>query len=250
MLTKMLETCQIFWGAEVDIYNEAKCFQQINEKLLSLSGATWDNPTPLFRFLRNESGLKIAEQNIRKLIDTAFFNAYFGYGRLSLPRFVEYPSLWGWKDPRNTFSLPVWSKIFPSMYVIHIVRNGIDVADSLWKREVSRPSAGDPHYSKLCQSIEGCFSLWKYYVTIARQNIAVCKNAIEIRFEDLVEQPVITLKSLIHFIGLQSDPDFHFALRAINPDKSFAFRNNKNLMEFWHLVKTDPLFIELGYDSR
>jgi len=136
------------------------------------------------------------------------------------------------------------------MYVIHIVRNGIDVADSLWKRESSRPSEGDPHYSKICQSIEGCFSLWKYYVTVARQNMSVCKNVFEIRFEDLIEQPANTLKALNHFIGLNLDPNLDLVLPTIRPEKSFAFRNDKKLVRFWHLKKKDRLLVELGYACR
>ena len=235
LLTKMLEACQVFWGAEVDIYNEAKCFQQINETLLSLSGATWDNPAPLYIFLRKKARLTIAEQNICKLIDTEFLDAYFGHKRLSMRQSIKYPAYWGWKDPRNTFSIPVWNKLFPSMYVIHIVRNGIDVADSLWKREVSRPSEGDPHYSKRCQSLEGCFNLWKYYVTIARQNMSVCNNTVEIRFEDLIGQPAKTLNLLNYFIGSKIDPKLDLVLPTIRPEKSFAFRNDQKLVRFWHL---------------
>jgi hypothetical protein len=42
---------------------------------------------------------------------------------------------WGWKDPRNSITLPVWLKLFPDARVIHIVRNGVDVAESLYRRQ-------------------------------------------------------------------------------------------------------------------
>ncbi len=30
---------------------------------------------------------------------------------------------WGWKDPRNTFTLPMWLSIFPKARVLHVLRN-------------------------------------------------------------------------------------------------------------------------------
>jgi hypothetical protein len=45
---------------------------------------------------------------------------------------------WGWKDPRNTFLLPIWLEIFPNAKIIHIYRNGLDIAKSLAVREQSR----------------------------------------------------------------------------------------------------------------
>jgi hypothetical protein len=45
---------------------------------------------------------------------------------------------WGWKDPRNIFLLPLWLDIFPDAKIIHVFRNGVDVAYSLAQREKSR----------------------------------------------------------------------------------------------------------------
>ena len=49
---------------------------------------------------------------------------------------MDFP--WGWKDPRNTFLLPLWRDIFPEAKVIHVIRNGVDVAASLLTREEKR----------------------------------------------------------------------------------------------------------------
>ena len=58
-------------------------------------------------------------------------------GFLGWKRYLAYRSLerfdqpWGWKDPRNVFTLPLWLRVFPEAKIIYIVRNGVDVAASL-----------------------------------------------------------------------------------------------------------------------
>jgi hypothetical protein len=45
---------------------------------------------------------------------------------------------WGWKDPRNTLLLRPWLEVFPEAKVVHVVRNGVEVALSLARREAFR----------------------------------------------------------------------------------------------------------------
>lgn len=42
--------------------------------------------------------------------------------------------VWGWKDPRNSITLPLWKSIFPDLKVVLCLRNPIDVAQSLFRR--------------------------------------------------------------------------------------------------------------------
>lgn len=242
LLTKLLEADGVFWGREVDIYNEAKCFQRCNEYLLNVAGATWDNPEALFQFLKDDQQLRYSLDNLRELLNLTFMKSYLGEDRACMGS-----RRWGWKDPRNTFTIPVWSKIFPSMQVIHIIRNGIDVAASLWRREIRRPRTGDPHYSKICQNLHPCFDLWKTYVLTAQRNMKEVRRVIQIHFEDLIQHPTKTIGLIGDFLDLKPIFSMNRVLNTIDPAKCFAFKKDKALTKFRCFVENDALHEQLGY---
>ena len=43
-------------------------------------------------------------------------------------------SVWGWKDPRNSLTLPFWQQLLPGLKTLIIVRNPLEVAHSMGKR--------------------------------------------------------------------------------------------------------------------
>ena len=43
-------------------------------------------------------------------------------------------SVWGWKDPRNCLTLPFWQSLLPHLKTIIIIRNPLEVAYSMHKR--------------------------------------------------------------------------------------------------------------------
>ena len=110
----------------------------------------------------------------------------------------------GWKDPRNTFTLPVWKQVFPNLRTIHIVRHGVDVAASLARRhaEALRAATGESvpsaltvirdHALGVLSSRRGwtlaeALTMWEQYVEKARQeSAALGERALEVRYEDLL----------------------------------------------------------------
>src|SRR6187200_1282378 len=42
--------------------------------------------------------------------------------------------IWGWKDPRNSLTLPFWEDLLPDLKTLVIVRNPLEVAYSMRKR--------------------------------------------------------------------------------------------------------------------
>ncbi|WP_297444278.1 sulfotransferase [Desulfurobacterium sp.] len=133
MLSRILGKLGIFMGWKKEQNNEALFFLRFNDWVLKQAHASWDNPYnytlagPDFRELMTELANKYIK-SIRRV-------QYLGF-----PDFFKYRSLkeldfpWGWKDPRNTFTLDIWLKVFPNAKIIHIYRNPIDVAESLRKR--------------------------------------------------------------------------------------------------------------------
>ena len=50
--------------------------------------------------------------------------------------------LWGWKDPRNSLTLPFWQKLLPGMKTLIMVRNPLEVAHSMRERNGTSYSFG------------------------------------------------------------------------------------------------------------
>src|SRR6185503_15617540 len=113
----------------------------------------------------------------------------------------------GWKDPRNTFTLPVWKQVFPNLRTIHILRHGVDAAASLARRHAKalRAATGEPvppaltvirdHALGVLSSRRGwtlaeALTMWEQYVEKAREeSAALGERALEIRYEDLLTEP-------------------------------------------------------------
>ena len=66
--------------------------------------------------------------------------------------------LWGWKNPRNCLTLPFWQRFLPPMRYLICLRNPLDVAASLERRDGF--------------SLEKSVDLWLTYVMSAVQHTA------------------------------------------------------------------------------
>ncbi len=139
ILTRMLMECGLFVGWELDGTQEALFFRRRNEKLINICGGRWDNPLPLNLILANPSLTQEVISSLKRDISSFRVFSFLGpklyWRRRSLWK-MDFS--WGWKDPRNAFTLPLWLEIFPKARIIRIVRNGVDVARSLMLREEKR----------------------------------------------------------------------------------------------------------------
>ena len=61
--------------------------------------------------------------------------------RLLIEKF-DSAGLWGWKDPRNSLTLPFWQKLLPGMKTLIMVRNPLEVAHSMKERNGTSYSFG------------------------------------------------------------------------------------------------------------
>ena len=125
------------------------------------------------------------------------------------------PGPWGWKDPRNTFTLPLWLEVFPSARVLNVYRNGVDVAESLVVRERRRVARiHNAVRSCRCLSHERAFELWTEYVTTSlRLTAALAPDRVhQVRYESFLEAPESGLRDLAAFLGLDlSDAELRSA---------------------------------------
>jgi hypothetical protein len=253
MLGRLLEELGMFFGAFKDENNEALFFQDLNEWLLGQCGGRWDNPTPFNDyFWRSDETVKWTELYIRNLLASPrsiqFLGPRFalrGIGGLAVP--------WGWKDPRNTFTLPLWLRIFPDAKVISIERNGIDVAQSLRARENQflkdaphfykknrgafflRPRRSGFAHSPRCLLLEDGFALWEEYTSQAEAVMAglPAHRVLRLRYEDVLDNPAIWLARSADFCGLKTTQSrVEKVVKNIRADRATAYESDAELTNF------------------
>jgi hypothetical protein len=139
MIIRMLRRMGLFTGWELDANGEAIYFVLRNRAVLESQGARWDRPGPIDVLLDDDSLRRRMAGKLRRQLSAPCVASYLGPGGYLRHRSLErLDRAWGWKDPRNTLLLRLWLEIFPAARVVHVVRNGVDVALSLKRREQRR----------------------------------------------------------------------------------------------------------------
>jgi GT2 family glycosyltransferase/glycosyltransferase involved in cell wall biosynthesis len=134
MLTRLLHACGLYLGPKdvlmppqadnPDGFWEHLGFVALNDELLNALGGAWDLPP------------KIGETFGDARLDPLRMKA-----RLLIEGFAS-PHVWGWKDPRNTLTLPFWKDLLPGMKTLIMVRNPLEVAHSMKERNGTSYSFG------------------------------------------------------------------------------------------------------------
>jgi hypothetical protein len=109
---------------------------------------------------------------------------------------TQHKERWGDKTPQYVTEIPTLREIFPASKIIHIYRDGRDVALS-WLRV-----GFDPH------NLFTAARLWRTYVSAGRivgQNLPEAAYA-EVRYETLLSQPEETMREVCAFVGEPYDP--------------------------------------------
>ena len=130
MVTRLLSLCGLYLGADTELAgpapdNEAgfwenTAFVRLNEAVLEELGYGWDLPP------EQAQGWELEEKlgGLRTEAETLI-------GRF------EGHEIWGWKDPRNSITLPFWKSLMPNLKTVVCLRNPLEVAQSLFTRSHS-----------------------------------------------------------------------------------------------------------------
>lgn len=134
MLTRLLNACGLYLGPEEELmpaqadnpdgFWEHLRFVALNEELLNALGGAWDLPPKADEDLKDPR------------LDPLRMKA-----RLLIERF-DSSAVWGWKDPRNSLTLPFWQDLLPGLKTIIVVRNPLEVAHSMRQRNGTSYSFG------------------------------------------------------------------------------------------------------------
>ena len=258
MLTQILEELGLFVGTKKEENHEAIFFEQLNKWILGQCSGGLENPGTIKFLLENREARVLFVDFIRYIMKTPRVLSFLGwrkYLKYRTPSKLDFP--WGWKDPRNTFTLPIWLDIFPEAKVIHICRHGVDVANSLSVRQekgLSRLRGRHRKFKSLywfylmnkfvpkqrmfvdlrCSTMEEALLMWEEYVREARSQLLNLKNrSLEIKYEDMLAEPSSVIKLAATFCELQiSDNDIKKVSRHVNSARSYAYRNYPELVAF------------------
>ena len=134
MLTGLLHSCGLYLGPESELmparadnpdgFWEHLGFVALNDELLNELGGAWDLPP------------KADETFTHPRLDPLRMKA-----RLLIAGF-DSARVWGWKDPRNSLSLPFWQDLLPGLKTLIVVRNPLEVAYSMRERNGTSYSLG------------------------------------------------------------------------------------------------------------
>jgi GT2 family glycosyltransferase/glycosyltransferase involved in cell wall biosynthesis len=134
MLTRLLHACGLYLGPKSELmppqadnpdgFWEHLGFVALNDELLSELGGAWDLPP------------KADENFTHARLDPLRMKA-----RLLIDGF-DSTRAWGWKDPRNSLTLPFWQDLFPGLKTLIVVRNPLEVAHSMRERNGTSYSLG------------------------------------------------------------------------------------------------------------
>ncbi|MEP0356956.1 hypothetical protein [Paraglaciecola sp.] len=131
--TKLLRWQGVFAGADTTCSmferatHESKCFQIANETMLQT--VLTDCPVGLrtselswFQKWEQKISSDSMLETLKSHIDIdLLFPKYFGDKKT-----IDIDGNWGWKDPRNSLTLPIWKTIFPELRVLVVVKEHVE----------------------------------------------------------------------------------------------------------------------------
>lgn len=271
MLTRMLDSLGLFCGNKLTGNHESVFFRELNDWLLTQCSGGLENPGVIKYLLRDKEARKLFSEFISFAMTTHRAVSYLGLGKylsLKTPANLNIP--WGWKDPRNTYTLPIWLDLFPEAKVIHIYRHPMDIVNSLMtRRKKGLLRLSEKHKSwksiywyylsekfipskRVFVDLRGAspdegLLMWEEYMEEARSHINnLGDKAIEIKYEDFLEHPARVLGELSEFTGLKARPgQIEELTKDINKSRAYAYKKDAGLLDF--AGKHSTLLKEYGY---
>jgi hypothetical protein len=239
-------------GSDQNVHEESAFFLELNKFLFRAAHAEWDYPKPATLLQEVPELRRALVEHLRSRCSSRATRAYLGW-----PRFVRGSRLesqagpWGWKDPRNTFTLPLWLDVFPKARVLNVYRNGVDVAESLVVRERGRVARiHNAVRSCRCLTHQRAFELWTEYVTASLQVTAPVgpDRVHQVRYESFLDAPEAGLRGIAAFLGVDlSDAEIGELVTDVEPKRALAFRDDPQLVRFYRETAHHPLMQRLEY---
>ena len=137
------------------------------------------------------------------------------------------PRPWGWKTPRGLYLLPFLHSQLPTLKLLHLVRDGRDMAYSKRRRHLKIHGS-----AVLDPTAEDWSEPRKLMASWSRVNLLALDYAeqhlpgryLVVRFEDLCAEPVSTIERIFEFFGLSGDAESIARLEVERPESLGRWR--------------------------
>lgn len=172
------------------------------------------------------------------------------------------------KTPFNVIVFPELRQLFPDSPLVHVIRDVRDVVASWLERE--RPASADA--SETVPLARAYAREWAGAMAVRRKMLAdaqLSRAYFELRYEELVCNPVGVLEALFAFLGEAFDPgvlDYHRISRNVDGSEEWSaeavrrpifassrgrWRQSLNVDELEAVLQVaQPFLEELGYDDE
>ena len=222
LVTQMLGGLGLGLGWSPTATMPSRFFTRLNSWVFAEAGASWSQPQAVRAMMDNETSKSVAIDYLATSCDGPRVAEFLGpreYLRFRSAFNIDTP--WGWRDDRGAFTLPLWLDLFPDARVVNVVRHGVDVADSMARAAVRDMEQRAEEYDRqrwryglvprrstlsmgpLAADLDYGLRLWDTYLTEAQDRTALLGDQVlEVRFEELVEDPATVGKDLAEHCGL------------------------------------------------
>ena len=262
LAVRLLSDLGLHMGDYLSRDAESVFFQKLNRRIFNSVRAKWGFVDPLIEVMDSDDFIESQSNDMhkalfedRRLLSREMkISEYFGSGLWDDVKDGNQVH-WGWKDPRTTLTFPIWLRVFPQAKILHMLRNGIDVAISTHRRTmkqhrnlIKRTIRLD--YNPITLDFEYCFQLWESYVSFVcdHKDIIPDENYLEVRYEDLLSEPETQLRLISDFISFPvRDQDMKTVITQIDSSRL----QNSNFASNYHLqippLTSNSLMQQLGY---
>jgi hypothetical protein len=244
-VARVLSTLGVDMGRLLDPNHEPRTYMALNDWILHQAGTSWEYPLAVERLIANRSQFTRTVGAVSHSLGSPAlrFSHRSRSGRKG-ERGSGRP--WGWKDPRNTATLPIWLEIFPSSRVVAVTRHGVPVAASLVRRQrrsrvspdlrhrLLAPVKPGPFIGTRTADLDNALALWSDYndlIPPPGRPIGPGRHPVlSIRYETLITEPDAVVGELARFVGIEPDNGpLTSAISLIETGDPYSFRRDPEL---------------------
>ncbi len=209
ILSKCLEAGGWFGGWRKENNNESTFYLRLNEWILQNFCIDWESPKSIDEHI--DSIFNVIEPYVRRVENSFLFYEYIGFKKNQQKKWH-----WGFKDPRSSLTIPFWSRYYGKTKIVHIRRDGIDVAKSLISRKNKYQERVNPSLPKVIKKIlfkekvfpnmkpfdiNHAIDLWYEYEIVCQNYSSDCQ-ILSLTYENLIEIPDVILNQIFDFMEI------------------------------------------------